>query len=410
MKVVHVNTSDINGGAAIAAHRLHKALLNNNIDSKMLVLKKNSDEQKIIKEKNNNFEKHILVKARVLFERIILSKYRNRKDMIFSPAKLGLDITKNKIIQKADVVHLHWVVGGYLSLNSLDKLFSLKKKIVWTLHDMWPFTGGCHYSGTCKEYTNNCGNCPVLNSNKENDLSRKIFKEKIKIYKNKDLNIITCSNWLGECAKKSRLLKNKNVKVVPNVLDENIFKHIDQNIARLILNLDKNKKYILFGAMNSTSDPRKGWDYLKKAIQIINERYPSLQDDVELLVFGSSYSKSVDSLPFDITFLGRLYDEYSLALVYNAVDVFVGPSLEEAFGQTFNESIFVGTPAISFENTGTEDIIDHKVNGYLAKYKDSEDLANGIIWILNNLENVDIKDDSLKTDNIINKILDIYKG
>jgi len=217
MRIVHVNTSDINGGAAIAAHRLHKSFLKRNMNSKMLVLEKSSDEKRIVKAKNNNFEKHVFSKVRTLFKKAILSKYQNRKDIIFSPAKFGLDITKNKVIQEADVIHLHWVVGGYLSLSSLDKLFSLNKKIVWTLHDMWAFTGGCHYSGTCDKFTNNCGNCPILNSNKENDLSRKIFEKKSKIYNDKALNIITCSQWLGECAKESKLLKNKNVNVIPNV-------------------------------------------------------------------------------------------------------------------------------------------------------------------------------------------------
>ena len=409
LKIVHINTSDIRGGAAIAAHRLHRTLLRNNIDSKMLVMKKDSDEKEVIKTKDNSFEKHILSKIRVLFRKAILYRYRNRKDIIFSPAKFGLDITKNKVVQEADVIHLHWVVGGYLSLNSLDKLFSLNKKIVWTLHDMWTFTGGCHYSNTCNKYIDSCGECPILNSNKKNDLSRKIFERKSEIYQERDIKIIACSDWLGECAKKSNLLKNKNVNIIPNVLDENVFKHIDQNIAKVILNLDKNKKYILFGAINSTGDDRKGWKYLKEALNIIDKNNSLSNNEVELLVFGSSYSENIDSLPFKVQFLGRLYDEYSLSLVYNASDVFVGPSLEEAFGQTFNESIFCGTPAISFEGTGTEDIIDHRVNGYLAEHKSSEDLAKGIVWSLNNLQNANIKNDSLKSEKILEKILDIYK-
>jgi glycosyltransferase involved in cell wall biosynthesis len=410
MKVVHINTSDIHGGAAIAAHRLHKSLLNENIDSKMLVMNKDSDEKEIVFARNNNFEKHIFSKSRTLLKKVILSKYRNRKDIIFSPAKFGLDITKNKVIQEADVIHLHWVVGGFLSLNSLDKLFSLDKKIVWTLHDMWAFTGGCHYSGTCEEYTNNCGDCPILNSNKDNDLSRKVFAIKKDIFQQQNIDVITCSNWLGDCARESALLKTKNINIIPNILDTNIFKPINKNIARKILNLDINTKYILFGAINSTADKRKGWKYLKEAVQILDKVDDNFKNEIELLVFGSSYSKNIESLPFEVKFLGRLYDEYSLSLVYNASDVFVGPSLEEAFGQTFNESIFCGTPAVSFESTGTEDVIEHKINGYLAEYKNSEDLAKGIIWTLNNLQNVSIKDDSLKSENIIEKILDVYKS
>lgn len=409
MKVVHVNTSDIRGGAAIAAHRLHRELLKEGIDSKMLVMKKDSDEKEIFIARDNNMDKHIFSKFRVLLKKLMLAKYKKKKDIIFSPAKFGIDITKNRVIKEADVIHLHWVVGGFLSLSSLEKLFSLEKKIVWTLHDMWTFTGGCHYSSSCKKYQKLCGGCPILNSNKENDMSKDIIEKKKKIFAKTNINVIACSNWLKDCARKSILLENQEITVIPNILDQNIFKSINNTTAKNILDLDENKKYILFGAINSTEDERKGWKYLKESLNILTKN-KSLDKEVKLLVFGSSYSENIESLPFDVTFLGRLYDEYTLSLVYNAADVFVGPSLEEAFGQTFNESIFCGTPAISFANTGTEDIIDHKANGYLAKYKDSEDLANGIIWTLNNLENVDIKNKSLKSDYIIKKILDIYKN
>lgn len=410
MKIVHINTSDIRGGAAIAAHRLHKSLLNKNVDSKMLVMNKDSDEKEIVLAKNNNLEKHIFSKSRILLKKIILSRYRDRKDIIFSPAKFGLDITKNKVIQEADVIHLHWVLGGYLSLNSLDKLFSLNKKIVWTLHDMWSFTGGCHYSGICDKYKNNCGNCFILNSKKENDLSSKIFKKKTKIYKDKDLNIITCSNWLGVCAKKSKLLKNKNVNVIPNVLDDNIFKHIDQNSSHDILNLNKDKKYILFGAMNSTSNPRKGWNYLKKSLQIINDKYPDLKNEVELLVFGASYSEDVEKLPFKVKFLGRFSDEVALSLVYNSADLFVAPSLEDNLPNTVLESLHCGTPVAAFDIGGMPDMIDHKENGYLAEFKSSDSLAKGIVWSLNNLDKVKINEEYFNKDRIINDILDIYKS
>jgi glycosyltransferase involved in cell wall biosynthesis len=408
LKILHVNTSDINGGAAIAAHRLHKALLKNNIDSKMLVMKKASNEKEVVLARNNNFEKHIFSKIRVLFKKIILSRYKNRKDIIFSPAKFGLDITKNKIIQEADVIHLHWVVGNFLSLNSLDKLFSLNKKIVWTLHDMWAFTGGCHYSDECEKYKHACYDCPILNSNKEKDLSRKVFEKKSKIYQGRDINIITCSEWLGECAKQSKLLKNKNINSIPNVLDNNIFKNIDQNIARDILSLDKNKKYILFGAMNSTSDPRKGWDYLKNSIKIINERYADVKGDVELLVFGSSYSKDVEKTTLSVKFLGRFFDEIALSLIYNSADLFVAPSLEDNLPNTVLESLHCGTPVVAFNIGGMPDMIEHEKNGYLAKCKDSKDLANGIIWSLNNLKNVNLINEEFKKKTILNNILDLY--
>lgn len=410
MKVVHVNTSDIRGGAAIAAHRLHKALLKKNIDSKMLVMNKYSDEKNVFVARDNKIEKHFFSKVRRVLNRLFLFKYKNRKNIIFSPAKFGLDITKNEIIRNADVIHLHWIVGGFLSLSSLDKLFSLNKKIVWTLHDSWVFTGGCHVRYDCNKYTENCGKCPILNSSSKNDLSKKVFKKKKEVFSQlNNLTIIAPGNWLNYCVNESNLLKKFNNLVIPNILDENIFKNINKKLSREILNLDLDKKYICFGAFNSTTTEYKGWKYLKDAIKTLNKIDGNLKNKIELLVFGSSHSKNIASFPFKTKFFGRLSDEYTLALLYNAVDVFVGPSLEEAFGQTFNESIFCGTPAVSFENTGTEDIIEHKENGYLAKYKDSEDLANGILWTLNNLQNVNIKNDSLKSENILEEILDIYK-
>jgi len=409
MKVVHISTSDIRGGAAIAAHRLHKAFLKKNINSKMLVMNKISDEKEVIVARDNNIDKHFFSKVRKLANKTLLFKYKNRKDVIFSPAKFGLDITKNKIIKDADIIHIHWCLKGFLSLNILEKLISSNKKIVWTLHDMWTFTGGCHYSGTCRKYIKTCGNCPILKSNKENDLSRKILKKKKNIYKNKDLSIITCSSWLGDCAKKSNLLKDKNVSVIPNVLDENIFKFINKDIIRHILNLKNNKKYVLFGAMNSISDPRKGWDYLKKSVEILDKNYPKLKNEVELLVFGSSYSQDVESLPFKVKFLGRFSDEIALSLIYNSADLFVAPSLEDNLPNTVLESLHCGTPVTAFDVGGMKDMIDHKKNGYLAKFKDSDDLANGILWSLDKLDRVKIDKNKFNNDKITKDILEIYE-
>jgi len=200
------------------------------------------------------------------------------------------------------------------------------------------------------------------------------------------------------------------VNVIPNVLDKNIFKHIGQNIARDILNLDKEKKYILFGAMNSTSDPRKGWDYLKKSLQKIDEKYSDLKNEVELLVFGSSYSEDVEKLPFNVKFLGRFSDEIALSLIYNSADLFAAPSLEDNLPNTVLESLHCGTPVAAFDIGGMPDMIEHKNNGYLAELKNPTDLAEGILWSLNNLDKVEINEKYFNKDRIINDILDIYES
>lgn len=388
MKVVHINTSDLGGGSSIAAHRLHLSMLKQGIDSKMLVLMKKSDELNVELVRPTKQEKFLYLNIRRLLNRVPLLKYKNREKIIFSPANSGIDISKHKLVQEADIIHLHWTVAGYLSINSLKKIAKLNKKVMWTLHDSWVFTGGCHVRYGCEKYQQNCGKCPMLGSEQENDLSRKVFNKKKKLFKLfNDLTIITPSKWLGNCVSKSSLLKNYPLKIIPNVLDEKIFKPLDLKFTREVLNLEMKKKYILFGAMDGTSTPYKGWEYLKKALILLNRENPTLKENVELLILGTSYSNDIVKLPFRTSFLGRVHDESTLALIYNTADFFVAPSLEDNYPNMVNESIHCGIPTISFDVGGLPDMITHKKNGYLAKYKDIKDLKEGIKWGLINEKN-----------------------
>lgn len=408
MKVVHVSTSDIGGGAAIAAHRLHLAMLEQGIDSKMLVLNKKTDELNIDMVKKDKAEKFILSNIRKLKEKFVFNKYKNRENpILFSSGKYGIDISNHPYILEADIIHMHWVNSNYISIDSLKKLQNLGKKIVWTLHDMWLFTGGCHYSSYCKNYEEKCGNCPILNTGQDKDVTRKIFNKKLSVLKEMNINIITCSKWLGECAKNSTLLKNKKIEIIPNLLNEDIFKLIDKKIARDVLGLNKNKKYLCFGAMNATGDPRKGYKYLKESLENLKQLN---NKDIELLIFGASYSSDIEELPYKAKFIGRIYDEYTLSLIYNSANVFVSPSLEDNLPNTVLESLHCGTPVVAFNIGGMPDMIEHKRNGYLANYKDTEDLANGIKWVLDNLNNVKIENSELERKNIIKKIISLYNS
>lgn len=381
MRVVHINTSDTRGGAARAALRLNKALNNLQVASQMLVQNKNSDYLNIKSTSETKFQKG-LAKLRSKYNNLFLKFYKNRKKIPFSTAKAGVNISKYKIVKKSDIINLHWINSGFLSLKGLEQIGKLGKPIIWTLHDMWPFTGGCHYSGGCTKYQEKCGRCSVLNSEKECDISRKIWKNKRKRIENLDLTIVTCSKWLKECVRNSSLLGDLQVKVIPNTIDINVFKPIDKRIARNILNLPHDKKLVLFGAMNATSNSRKGFDYLKKSLKKVSDNNSKLRNELELLVFGASHSDDIEKLPFKTQFVGHLYDNYTLALCYSAADVFVGPSLEEAFGQTYSESMACGTPCVAFNHSGPKDIINHKENGYLARYKSARSLAKGINWVL----------------------------
>lgn len=259
----------------------------------------------------------------------------------------------------------------------IEELSDIKKPVVWSLHDMWGFTGGCHYDEKCGKYQSNCFSCPILGSNKVKDLSRYVFSRKRKTYKKLDnLVVIGVSRWLAECARHSSLFADKRVVHIPNPIDTTIFSPFNKVEARRILNLPDEKKIILYGALSATSDSRKGYDELIKAFELIPDK-----NDIELVVFGNSSPVIVpDGLV--VHSLGYI-DEVSLRLLYSAADVMVVPSLQEAFGQTASESMACGTPVVAFGATGLLDIVDHKQNGYLAEPFNSTDLARGISWVIN---------------------------
>lgn len=412
MKVLHINSYDIHGGAANAVYRINKALNAYGIDSKMLVKEKFSTNKTIYPIKKVKFN-NLRTTCKIIYEQSYLRLYKRRKNVIFSIAKVGTNIIDEDILKKADIIHLHWINEGTISLKQLKKLSELNKPIVWTLHDMWPFTGGCHYSGNCDKYKKVCGRCNILGSEKINDLSTKTFNKKKKLFKNMNLEVVCCSNWLANCAKESELFKNKNITVIPNCIDKKIYKPINSKLAKEILNLDINKKYILFGADNSINDERKGYKYLIESLKMFsNSKY---NNNVGLLVFGGIGKE--ENLPFKVKFFGRLYDDVSLNLIYSAADVFVAPSLEDNLPNTIMESLFSGTPVVAFNIGGIPDMIKHKFNGYLAEEKNSTDLCKGIEYILSNCnKNEDIRkncrDFAIKNfneENIANKYIKIYK-
>jgi glycosyltransferase involved in cell wall biosynthesis len=338
MNVVQINTSDIQGGAARAAFRLNRALNKLKIDSKMLVQSKAGDDINVKSVAETKMQKG-LAKIRPHYDMLLLKLYKNRQKVPFSVARTGVDICKNKYVKEADLINLHWINAGFLSLKSIKKFNQLHKPIVWTLHDMWPFTGGCHYSGGCTKYKEKCGKCPMLNSSKDRDLTRRIWEKKNKYYKNLNLTIVTCSTWLAQCVKDSSLFNDLRIEVIPNSVDINVFKPIKKEIAQDILNLPQNKYLILFGAMSATSDKRKGFYYLNQALGKMKNDHPQIKDDIELIIFGASYSEDINKLSIKTNFLGRLNDEQSLALCYSAADMFITPSLEDNLPNTIMESL-----------------------------------------------------------------------
>jgi glycosyltransferase involved in cell wall biosynthesis len=374
MKILIVSTSDIQGGAARAAYRLHQSLLSQKIESQMLVQDKSCDDFTVISLSSTKVQK-AFAKIRPIIDALPVKFYKTKT--LFSPNWIGTKSIINKINElKPDIVHLHWINGGMMRIEDISKI---NIPIVWTLHDNWLFTGGCHIMWKCEEYKNDCGCCPVLESNKEKDLSRKVFyRKKNEFTKIENMFIVSVSNWLNNCSKNSTLLKEKKHIILPNPIDTKIYKLFDKVKSRELWNLPKDRKLVLFGANSATSDINKGFKPLSEAIDKFQ------RNDIELVIFGSSQPKESQDFGFKTHYLGHLYDDVSLVTLYNAVDVMVVPSLQEAFGQTASESMSCGTPVVAFKATGLMDIVDHKINGYLAKPYDTTDLVNGIEWVLNN--------------------------
>ena len=366
---------DSHSGAAVASYRLHKAISSIGMKSKMLVQRKNFDDNNIIGPSTKYGRMLGLMRPHI--DQLPVMLYKDKGKALFSPSWLyGKKLIKTINELNPAIIHLNWIAGGMLRIEDIAKI---KKPIVWTLHDMWAFTGGCHIDMGCGKFITHCGKCHALGSNKDRDLSFKIFRRKQKAYaKIKNLTIVGISRWLTESARQSVLLKGKLVVTLPNPIDTNIFKPLDKKVARKMLGIPEGKKVILFGAMSATTNPNKGFAKLSEALKMLNG------NNIELVVFGSNKPLATSVFKFPTHYLGRFHDDLSLVVLYSAADVMVVPSIQEAFGQTATESMSCGTPVVAFDTTGLKDIVDHEINGYLARPYDPDDLAFGIKWILNN--------------------------
>ncbi len=380
MRIAVFNTSDIEGGAARAAYRLCEGLRLSGVDLSMHVQVKSGEKSWAIAPRGKLRKGFGLI--RPALDSLPLKLYRNRAKTPWSLSWLPNPMLDLKQIEAAaDLIHLNWVAGGFLSISSLKKFH---KPIVWTFHDMWAMTGGCHVNGACDRFVNSCGQCPQLCSQKTNDLSRWVFERKNKTWADIPITVVAPSRWLAAEARRSSLFGKNRIEIIPNGLDLSLYKPIEKHLARSMLGLPTKGSLILFGAMNATSDKNKGFGYLESALKTLS--LEARLDDIRLVVFGASEPEHPPVFGFPTHYLGRLYDDLTLAVVYSAADVTVVPSMQEAFGQTASESLACGTPVVAFGTTGLLDIIDHQQNGYLAQPFKPESLAKGISWVLEDKE------------------------
>ena len=378
MKVVLVSTYERKGGAAIACYRLKEALLKESVDVTLLTAYKTSDDPTVVTPFDTRWKR---LKNRFHFYKerfsIFIKNGFSRKNLFaISIADSGTDISAHPIIREADIIHLHWINQGFLSLNGIKELCKLGKPIVVTMHDMWFCTGICHHARECISYQNICRECMFLQNPGIYDLSYQTYLEKRFIHSS-DITFVTCSRWLQEKVISSMLIQESLVKTIPNPIDIDFFSEGDRSFSRKLMKLPENKKLILFGAVNA-GDKRKGVDFFVKALDILSQKYPDLKESVTVVIFGNFKGSSFPKLSFPHIALGYLAKEDDILNLYRAVDVYVIPSLEENLPNTIMESMSCGTPCVGFDVGGIPEIIDHGDNGYVAKYKDPMDMAEGI--------------------------------
>lgn len=396
MNILILSTTERTGGAAVAADRLMKALQKEGIHASMLVRGRSG----------LDFLRFAWERTVILFH----NKLRRRNLFRVSIANTGMDISGLEVVKEADIIHLHWINQGFLSLKDIGKLLALGKPVVWTMHDMWPCTGICHHARECRNYEKQCGHCFYLGSKSPKDLSARVFLKKQKLYANKDITFVGCSRWLAGYTQKSALCKGKTIRSIPNPIDTSTFCKTSMEESRLKFHLPADKKLILFGAQNVT-DVQKGISYLYEALRLLDA------GTAELVVFGHIKDRLEESLPFKIHSIGYLNNEKDIASLYNAVNVFVTPSLEENLPNTIMEAMACGTPCAGFHTGGIPEMIDHRKNGYVARYKDAADLAAGIRWILENPDGITFPEvcagkvrENYSEDIIAAKYISLYKG
>lgn len=377
IKVLHIVSGDLSGGAARGAYWLHEALRLKGINSLVLTTSRETNNDETVLSLTKSKLGYVKSIFRNQIDFILLKLYKKSLTKMLSLGLVGYDFTKTQEYSDADIIHLHWVNAGMVNIKHLQKI---DKPIIWTIRDMWPMTGGCHYALDCQKFKSGCGACPQLGSNSKFDLSRYVFYRKVK-YIPASLTAVGISSWLTEQVRLSPIFQNKSCMTILNNIDTSAFNKIDKYVARHILGLTTDKKIVLCGSTN-IDDFYKGFQKFLDSLVFLDK------EEVFLCFFGRFDEAVIKDYGFEYRSFGFLNDNISLNLVYSASNVFVAPSVQEAFGKTLAESQCSGTPVVCFNATGPKDIVDHKKTGYRAKPFDEKDLANGIEWVLH-AENYD---------------------
>lgn len=397
LKVIHLNTYEGNGGAGRACARLSDALNQSGADSKVMVYYQFKPSSKTVP-----FSKGPFQKARAVFN-ILSERYLSKsmtKPALKTPFSLqwfGRSIAGHPALQEADIIHLHWINHGFLTPRFLAELDELDKPIVWTFHDSNAFTGGCHVRYSCENYFKECGFCPLLKMSGKDDFSHKTWLRKKKAYSDMNCHIVAPSNWMAGSVKLSSLMGFREVTVIPNTIETNVFKPYVKAEAKKLLKISPDKFVLLSGFMPSQNDKHKGTSYLIEALNDLAKRPGIIKENIELIIFGNKTGVEMPEFPFKTTLLGTISNDEHLAKCYSAADAFITPSLEDNLPNTVMESLSCATPVVAFKTGGIPDMVHHLENGYLAEYESSEDLATGMEWLYHEDNGPDIQKEARRT-------------
>lgn len=368
LKVLHVLGGSLDDGAARGALWLHRGLVAAGVDSRILVPHGLPGDPSTVSPAMGA-ARRVLWRLVTKLDHTVLRLYPHRQARMFSVGRLGLDIASDPAYAWADVVNLHWVNNGMAALGRLPRI---DKPLVWTLRDMWPFTGGCHYAMDCNRYVGGCGACPQLGSDSPNDLSARAARWK-RSFVPKSAVIVGISRWISDCARASRALGHLDIRVILNSVDTSIFYPVDKAAARARLGLPADARIVLSGSLQPANF-YKGYDLWQAAAGELQK------DGVLFALFGSHQPQPGD--PARVRGFGLVRDDARLRDIYAAADVFVLPSRQEAFGKTGAEALACGTPVVAFDATGPRDIVRHATTGYLAEPFAVPALVAGIRWVL----------------------------
>jgi glycosyltransferase involved in cell wall biosynthesis len=370
-----VSHSDLIGGASRAAWRLLQALKGEGLDVSMVVAVKRSDDWRV-KGPIGKLKQGIAL-VRPTVASAVFQLERSPSKGIRSAALLPS--RRRQIINSghADIVNMHWICGETLSISDVGKL---KKPVVWTLHDMWAFCGTEHYTTDAREARFRLGY--YRENRPENvrgiDLDRWVWRRKRKGWR-RPISIVTPSRWLGECAASSVLMRDWDIRVIPNVVDTTTYRPIDKELSRNVLGLPQEALLIGFGAIKGGANPIKGFDLLLGALKLLPRWVVT---NLGCVVFGQQEPEKPPSIDMPVHWLGHLYDDVAMALMYSALDAIVIPSRQENLPQIGTEAHSCGCPVVAFNTTGLPDVVVHKETGYLAEPYSEGDLAAGIVWII----------------------------